>query len=112
MRDKLIHHLRVGQSRQLGQAQHVRQTHGGKSLRLDRLQVPAAALHVEDRLFLAEEVFFADLDRGVAASVQHQRFVAAEQPRGVDAQAEVALEFLRFVIAPETLHRLPICQLY
>src|SRR5207302_11509353 len=77
-----------------------------------RFQVPAAAFHVEDRFLLAEQGFLADLHRGVAAAVQHQGLVAAEQPRGVDAQAEVAPELLRFPIAPETLHRLPVCQLY
>ena len=35
------------------------------------------------------------LDRGVAAAVQHQQRVAAQQPRGVDAQRHVLADALR-----------------
>ena len=46
---------------------------GAKPGRLDRLQVPAAAFDVQDVLLVAEDVALADLHRGVAAAVQHQR---------------------------------------
>src|SRR5258708_16274803 len=101
-------HRGGGEWGQLGEPQHVRKPHRREALRLDRLQVPAAALDVEDRLLLAEEILFADLDRGVAPSVQHQRLVAAEKARRVHAQTEVALELPCFPVAPKTLHsRLP-----
>src|SRR4029077_17381698 len=71
---------------------------------LDGLEGPAAALHVEHVLFLAEEVLLAQLDRGVASAVQHERAVAAEQARGVDARAERPGERRRFRVAPEAFH--------
>ena len=36
--------------------------------------------------------------------MQHERLVAAEQARGVDARAEVAGELRRFRVAPEAFH--------
>ena len=62
---------------------------------------------------VAEEVRHTRLDRGVAAAMQHQPRVAAEQPRRVDAQREIAADALggvmrdhRFgiAVAPEVFH--------
>src|SRR6185503_12949649 len=62
------------------------------------------ALDVEHVLFLAEEVPLAQLDRGVAAAVQDERAVAAEQARGVDPRTERTGELRRVGVAPEALH--------
>src|SRR5256885_12598857 len=86
------------------QSQHVREEHRRKALRLDRFQIPAAAFDVEDRFLFAEQVFLTDLDRSVAATVQHQGLIAAEQSRRVDAQAQVALELFCFLVVPQTSH--------
>src|SRR5690606_34210884 len=67
------------------------------------------ALDVQHLFFLAEEVLVAQLDRGVAAAVQHQRAVAAEQARGVDPRTERTGELRHFRVAPEAFHR---AQLY
>src|SRR4029077_4645574 len=76
---------------------------GREPPRRDRLQIPAAPLDVEDLLGLAETVRLADLDRRVAAAVQHQAPVATEKTRGVDARPEVAVVAGRFFIVPEVL---------
>ena len=47
---------------QAGQAQDALESDRGEAGRLDRLQVPAAALDVQDQLFVAENVAFANLD--------------------------------------------------
>ncbi len=102
--DELIDHLWIRERRQFREFQHVREEHRRKALRLDRFQIPAAAFDVEDRLLLAEQVFLPDLDRSVAATVQHQGLVAAEQPRSVDAQAEIAAELSCFPVVPQASH--------
>src|SRR6202023_1618227 len=78
--------------------------HRGEARLLDGLEVPAAPLDVEDLFLLAEEIAPAQLDRGVAAAVQHQRAVAAEQARGVDPQPEIAAVPAGFGVVPEALH--------
>src|SRR3989344_2821346 len=71
---------------------------------LDELEVPATALHIEQRFLFTEEIFFRDLDRGVAAAVQDQRLVAPEQTRGVDAQSQITREWRGFLVVPEAFH--------
>ena len=89
LRRELVHHLRVGQRpRSLASFSRWARRTGAKPGRLDRLEVPAAALDVEEVLVLADEVPRGELDRGVAAAVQHQRLVAAEQARGVNPMAD------------------------
>ena len=104
VRVELVHHLRVGQAGERREPAHVAERHGGEAGSLDGLEIPAAAFHVEDVLVLAEEILLAQLDRGIAAAVQDQRLVAAQQPRGIDARPERAAELRRFGVAPETFH--------
>ena len=49
--------------------------------------VPARALDAQDVGLLAVQIAHAGLDRGVAAAMQHELRIAAEQARRVDAQA-------------------------
>src|ERR1041384_2743346 len=78
VRVELVHHLRIGELREPGELAHVAERDRREARGLDRLEVPAAALHVEHVLFLAEQVLLAQLDRGVASAVQHERAIAAE----------------------------------
>lgn len=70
----------------------------------DRFQTPAAALDVEDVLFLAEEAALAELDRSVAAAVQDQRRVPPQEPRGIDPQLDVRPAGGGFGVSPQALH--------
>ena len=65
-----------------------------QALRLDDAHVPAAALDAEHVPFVADEIGGLGLDRGVAAAMQHEARIAAEQPRRVDAQRQVAADAL------------------
>src|SRR6185436_8581431 len=84
---------------------YILKVHRRESARVDRLQVPAAALYVEHLLLVAEQVRLAQLDRRIAAAMQHQRLVAPEQARGVHAWTERAGEASCFGVVPEALHR-------
>src|SRR5690606_27031850 len=76
--------------------------------------VPAAALDAQDLDVLAGDVGDRRLDRRVAAAVQHQGGLAAEQPRGIDAERQILVHALLGValdiaagvgVAPLVLHR-------
>ena len=101
---ELVHHLRVRERIELRQALQIVELHRRESGRLYGLQVPAAAFDVQDVFVLAEQVLLHQLDRGVAAAVQHQGLVAPEQARAVDAQIEVAAALRRFLVVPEAVH--------
>jgi hypothetical protein len=75
VRDELVHHVRVGQPLEPRELADVVEPHRGEAGGFDRLEIPAAALDVQDRLALAEAVALADLHRGVAAAVQDERLV-------------------------------------
>ena len=104
MRGELVYHLRVWQCVELRQPKQVVQLHRRKSGRLDSLQVPAAALDVQDVFVLAEQILLHQLDRGVAAAVQYQGLVAPEQARTIDAQVELTRALRRFLVVPEAQH--------
>ena len=87
--DELVHHVRAGQPIESGKLEHVIEPHRREARRFDELEVPAAALHVEDGQLVAEAVALDDLHRRVAAAVEHERLVAAEQAR-VYTRAEIA----------------------
>ena len=100
VRNELVHHLRIGKGGKARQLEDMVEAHGRKALRLDGLEVPAAALYVKDGLFFAEDILLAAFDGGVAAAVQHQGLVASQQSRGVHAQAQVTLVLRRFLVVP------------
>src|SRR6185503_1141338 len=79
VRVELVDHARVGQRREIRELAHVTERNRREACRLYGFQIPAAAFDVEYVLVLAKEILFAELDRGVAAAMQHERFVAAEQ---------------------------------
>ncbi len=84
------HHLCVGERLAPAQFAQRREPHGGQAGRLDCRHVPAAALDTKGLPLLVEKVVHRSLDRGVAAPVQHQPRLAAQETRGIDAQREVA----------------------
>ncbi len=81
--------LLVGQGRALAAATQGGEAAGGEATRLDGGQVGAAALDEEDLGRVAQELDDARLDAGVAAAVEHQRPLAAEEARGVDPEGEI-----------------------
>ena len=112
VRAELVHHFLVRQLAERAQLAQVRQVHRREAGRLDRVEVPAAALD-EQRLHpLADQRRHRPLERGVAAAVQHEIGIAADQPRGVDAQRQVLAPARReardelggFAVRPAALH--------
>jgi hypothetical protein len=104
LRDELVHHVGVGELLQGREPRDGVEAHRREAGGFDRLQVPAAALDVEDRLRAAEAVALADLDRGVAAAVQDERLVAPQKPRRVYALPEIVGKSVGFGVEPEILH--------
>src|SRR4030095_1261760 len=101
VRDELVHHLRVAQCLQPGELEEVLHPHWREPRFFDEFEVPTAALDVEYLFVLANEIALRNLYGGISAAVQHERLIAAEQARSVNAQAEIALERERFGVAPQ-----------
>ena len=106
VRDQLVHHLRVAEGFEPRQPQQMRQAHRREAGRLDELQIPAAALHIQDVFLVAEQIALADLHRGVAPAVQDERLVASKQTRGIHPEPQVVAELGGFRILPQTVHPL------
>ena len=102
--DEFVHYLRIAQRLELRELEQMCHAHRREARFLDEFEVLAAALDVEDVLVVADEVALPDFDRRIAAAVQHQRFVASEQARAIDALREIALEPRGFLVVPQTLH--------
>jgi len=80
---------------------------------LDRAHIPTGAFDAENIDRIAVEIGEPRLHRGVAAAVQHQPRILAQQARGIDPERQIAAEILvagyrRFGIAivPRALHQL------
>ena len=82
------HHVLVGHLVARQELMQRGEPHRRQAGRLDRGHVPARALDAEHVGLVAEKIGHAELDRGVAAAVQHERRIAAEQARRVDAQRQ------------------------
>ena len=85
-----------------------------KSCRLDRRHVGARPFDAERHDLLAEQVRHRRLNRGVAAAVQHEPGIAAEEAGGIDPQREIGTDAaigivfdrrLRLAIDPAAFHR-------
>ena len=59
------------------------------AFRLDGSQVESRGLHEKRGSFLAKDVAIRSLEGSVAAAVQHQRFLTAQQARGVSSQSQI-----------------------
>src|SRR5262249_34398976 len=106
--------LLAGQGRARAQLAQTIEPHGGKPRRLDRRHVRARAFDAQHRDLLAEEVRHRGLHRGIAAAMQHELGIAADEARGVDAQREIAADAvtgiavdrrLRLAVDPAAFHR-------
>jgi hypothetical protein len=89
-----VDHVLVGERLQAEQAAERREAHRGQAGRLDRAHVPAAAFYAQHLDRLAGDVGHPCLYRSVAAAMQHQPGLAAQQPRRVDAQCEIFADAL------------------
>ncbi|MCZ7617809.1 MAG: hypothetical protein M5U32_05675 [Myxococcota bacterium] len=110
---QLVHHRLVGKRRQRAQSAQPREIRAGQALRDDRCEIVAGRLHEQRGDLLAEPVLVDALPRRVAAAVQHQRRLGAEQPTRVDAQRQLLTALRRPLLAggagvgvgPAALHR-------
>ena len=93
-----IDHVLVGQLVQLAQLAQRLQPHRRQAGRLDHAHVPARALDADHLHILAQLILDRGLDRGVAAAMQHQLRIAAQQPRGVGAHRQIRVDALGGVI--------------
>src|ERR1700722_2245814 len=71
----------------------------------DGCQIPPAALDVQDVQRFAQDVYFAQLDRGIATTVQYQRRIASEQLGAIDTQPELARMPRGILAVPQSDHR-------
>ena len=107
------HHLFVGKIFARTKFYQRREPHRGQARGLDRAHVPAGALDAKNVDGVAVEIGDARLHRGVAAAVQHQARVLAEQTRGINPERQVAAEVfvscdrrVGVAIIPGALHAL------
>ncbi len=85
------HHVLVGKPGSGFHPQQRCEPHRRQPGGLDLGHVPAAALDAENLGLLAQEIGQTRLDRGVAATMEHQLRLAAQKPRGIDAQSQVGI---------------------
>ena len=92
-----VDHGLVGQRIQCTQAPQRLELHGGQPPRLDIGHVGAGALDRDHLMLGAEIVAGARLDRSIAAAMQHEQRIAAEQAGGVDPERDVGADPFRAV---------------
>ena len=107
------HDIFVAERRPRPELAQTVEPHGGKIGRLDIGHVGTRAFDAQHRDLVAERVSHARLERGIAAAVQHELGIAAEQARRIDAQREIAADAsagiavdrrLRFAVDPGGFH--------
>ena len=109
-----IHHVFVAKHVPVAQRAEALEADGGQARGLDTAKIPTTALHAEDRDLDTDVVDEGRLHRRVAAAVEHQRRILANQPRGVDAKRNVLVDLrivpvafdrrLRVCVGPPALH--------
>ena len=108
-------HGLIGEGAQMTEAEEGGEAHGGVSGGLYAREVPAAALDVQHRDLLAEQVARGGLDRRITAAVQDELGFGAKQPRAVGSQrqrlgraapAPVRDGCPRLVLVPQALHEM------
>ena len=85
---ELVHHLFVGQFLARTKRQEGRHSNGGQSLRLDGREIPTRTFDVEYIYLAPEEIDRLRLRRRVAAAMEDERGIAAEEARRVRAKGE------------------------
>ncbi len=99
------HHVLVAELVQRARLEERAHLDRRQALRLDDAHVPAAALDAEHVPLVADEVGGLGLAGGVAATMQHQAGFAAEQPRRVDAQRQIAADALLRIVGNQSFRR-------
>ena len=74
---QLAGHLGVDEGVELEEVEQPPAPQGRESGCLNRLEVPAAALYVQDLILEADDVALSNLDRSVAAAVEDERPIPA-----------------------------------
>ena len=98
-----LHHLLIRHGVALEQQTQLGEPHRRQPGGLDHRHVGARALDAEDIDLAPHQVRHAQLHRGVAAAVQHELRVAAEQARRVDPQREIPRHAARGVTRDQRL---------
>ena len=93
-----VDHVLVAERLQADQFLERRETNRRQAGGLDGAHVPAAAFHAQHLDRRARDVGDFGLHRGIAAAMQHQPRLAAQQPRRVDAQRQVLANALGGVL--------------
>ncbi len=111
----VVHHLFVRQALERAQAAKRCETDRGQAGGLDIAHVPAGAFDADDLELVTEEIVQLRFHRRIAAAVEDEARIGAEQTRRVDAQREILADALsrvtghkipRFGIRPTALHSL------
>ena len=88
----LAHHLDVRQRLEAGERGEFLQSHRRQAGRLDRAHVPAAALDAKNLDLAAVRVPNDGLDRGIAAAMENQLRVAAEEAGRIDTGRQIGVQ--------------------
>ena len=108
-----VDHGFVAERAQRAKAPQRLELHRRHALRFDIGHVPARALDRDDLVLLAEIVARPRLHRSVAAAMQHEQRIAAQEARGIDAERDVLADalgaigldrFRRFIVIPLAFH--------
>jgi hypothetical protein len=109
-----VDHVLVGKRLQPDQLAQRFEPHRRQAGRLDRAHVPATALDAQHLDWRAGDVRHLGLHRGIAAAMQHQPRLAAQEPRRVHAQRQILANALGSMlgnrglgvaVGPQILHR-------
>ena len=112
MRAELVHHCRFREGAERAQAAHVREVEPGKALGLDDAEIVTRCLDENRRHAIAEDGRVLALRRRVAAAVEHEVRLTADEPARVHAEREVLADaraiardaHCRIVVGPRALH--------
>ena len=86
---------------ELAQPAHRIKPHGDKAVRFDLRHVGAGGFDVEHLGFFTEAIAHARFERGIAAAMEDELRIAAEQARGVDTERQIAADARRRAIGDE-----------
>ena len=82
----------------------MRQANRREARLANRFEIPAAPFDIQDVFFPSAHHPLADLYRCISAAVQDERVIAAEELRGINAQAQLSAILRRVGIIPERFH--------
>ena len=98
---KRPHHIRIAERFLLQEACHAGEMQGRECVSTDLRQIAAGAFDIEHACPV-----LIHFDRRIAAAMQHQRCVAAQQPRAIGVERKCAAASHGVNIVPQTVHAL------